>query len=112
MIGYLLGYVVKKIDLTKVDEVIVITDTIPLKRKREVIKGEIKHVLKELMPKGKKFRIMHHSSKSNICLQIADYCCWAIYRKWERQDERSYCKIKGGIYSEFEIFKKGEKIYY
>jgi hypothetical protein len=27
---------------------------------------------------------------SDPCLQVADYCTWAIQRKWERGDERSH----------------------
>ncbi|MCO5216902.1 MAG: DUF3800 domain-containing protein, partial [Thermomicrobiales bacterium] len=27
-------------------------------------------------------------------LQVADYCCWAIQRKWERNDTRSYDLIQ------------------
>jgi hypothetical protein len=38
------------------------------------------------------------------CLQVADYCCWAIQRKWERGDERSHGLIKHMIKTEFNIF--------
>lgn len=112
MVGYLIKYIIQNIDISRYEEVIVFTDTIPLNRKRRAIEGETKKVLKELMPKEKVFQVMHHSSGSNICLQIVDYCCWAIFRKWERNDERSYVLIQDGLYSEFEIFKIGTRFYY
>src|SRR5690625_7455689 len=63
--------------------------------------------LKKWMPEDALFRIMHHSSKSNICLQIIDYCCWAIVRNWERDVSESYELVEEGLQSEFEIFKTG-----
>src|SRR5271156_2186882 len=46
------------------------------------------------------------------CLQLADYCTWAIQRKWERGDARSYDLIKSRITYEFELWKKGTTHYY
>lgn len=37
---------------------------------------------------------------SDPCLQVADYCSWALKRKWEDQDARSYNLIKDKIRSE------------
>ena len=46
------------------------------------------------------------------CLQIADYCCWAIQRKWESGDDRSYVLIKDKIQSDFNAFARGKTVYY
>ena len=46
------------------------------------------------------------------CLQIADYCAWAIQRKWEINDERSYDLIKDRITREYDIWNRGDKHYY
>ncbi|MEQ9309514.1 MAG: DUF3800 domain-containing protein [Balneolaceae bacterium] len=112
MVGYLLRFVLGKHDLSKYSQVIVVTDTIPLNRKRRAIEGKTKEVLKDCISKGMSFRIMHHNSKSNMCLQIIDYCCWAIFKKWERDDDRSYKLIQEGIKSEFPIFRNGKIKYY
>lgn len=45
-------------------------------------------------------------------LQIADYCSWAIQRKWERNDDRSYALVQDKIYSEFDVFSGGTTQYY
>lgn len=46
------------------------------------------------------------------CLQIADYCAWAIQRKWERGDTRSYDLISEKIVSEYNLFRTGTTHYY
>jgi hypothetical protein len=43
------------------------------------------------------------------CLQVADYCTWAIQRKWERNDARSYNLIKDRISYEYELWERGTK---
>ena len=36
---------------------------------------------------------MHHSSRSHFGLQVADYCCWAVFRKWEQGDTTHFDRI-------------------
>jgi hypothetical protein len=112
MIGYLLRYVLNPKNLRDFAEVIVITDSIPFSRKREAIEKAVKQTLSRMLPTGTKYRILHHASKSCAGLQVADYCNWAIFRKWERGDLRSYDLIQSGIQSEFDIFKSGHRYYY
>jgi len=112
MLGYLLRYVINGIQLAGVAEVVIFTDRIPIKRKREAIVKAIKTTIAPMIPTGTKYRILHHDSKSNFDLQIADYCNWAIYRKWSRGDFRSYNLISKAIRSEFDIFSAGTTYYY
>jgi hypothetical protein len=55
-----------------------------------------------------KFFIYFHATKADLNCQIADYCGWAIARKWEKRDTRSYELIKHHIKSEFDIFAVGD----
>ena len=112
MIGYLIKFVLQSSDLSGISEVIIVTDSIPLQKKRKAIEKAIKMTLRAELPSAVSFRVMHHASKSCIGLQIADYCNWAIFRKWERADTRSYDLIKHGIRSEFDIFRNGTRRYY
>lgn len=112
MLGHLLQYVINGHDLKKYKKVIVFTDTIPVQRKRKAIEKTIKKTLSQKLPVGVTYLIYHHSSKSNVYLQIADYCNWAIFRKWEIKDDRSYKIIQSIIQSEFDIFRMGTKYYY
>jgi hypothetical protein len=112
MLGYLLTYVVNGYDLNEFERVIVLTDTIPVQRKRKAIEKAVKIFLANVLPSGVSYSICHHASKSNYDLQIADYCNWAVYRKWESGDVRLYGVIKRVVRSEFDIFQSGARYYY
>lgn len=58
------------------------------------------------------FSIFFRSNKSDLNCQIADYCGWAIFIKWERDERRSYDLICNRLKSEFEIFRLGEVHHY
>ena len=51
-------------------------------------------------------------SASEPCLQAADYCAWAIQRKWEMGDTRSYGVIANKIATEFDLWRTGASYYY
>lgn len=48
-------------------------------------------------------RAAYWSAASEPCLQVADYCSWAVQRKWERNDLRSYDLIRDKIASEVHV---------
>ena len=52
------------------------------------------------------------AAASEPCLQVADYCAWAIQRKWEGGDDRSYVLIEDKVVSQFQPFKHGSTTYY
>jgi hypothetical protein len=112
MLGYLLRFIVEKHDLKLFREVIVFTDRLPLRKKHNAIEKAVKVTLAGLLPATARYRLLHHDSKSNFDLQIADYCTWAVYRKWNTGDERSYEHIKPAVRSEFDIFRTGTHLYY
>lgn len=90
MLGYLLKYVVPGLE-NDVDDIIIITDRVPVDKKRRAIEKGVRLALADMLPQGeRKYKILHHASRSHYGLQIADYCCWAIYRKWQR-NETKYC---------------------
>lgn len=99
MLGSLISHIIKQNNIIEYNEIVVITDNLPQNKKREAIEKSIKMILsKVLIPVP--YRIYHHASKSHYGLQIADYCNWAIFRKWERGDVSYYTKIQSSIYSE------------
>ncbi|MGB6087263.1 DUF3800 domain-containing protein [Parvibaculum sp.] len=65
-------------------------------------------------------QVTHHNnwtlsfppSSTDPCLQAADYCAWAIQRKWEYGDPRSYDLIKDKIATEFNLWARGSVFYY
>jgi len=113
ILDYLIKHIIKNTDLQEINKIIVITDKLPLSKKRKTVEKSIKQNLAEaLKPIGIKYRIFHHSSKTHFGLQIADYCNWAILRKWERKEDLYYNKIKDLIKSEFDIFEWEKDFYY
>ena len=112
MLGYLIRFILDQYDLSQYGEVIVFTDIIPVGRKNMAVKGAVKVTLASMINKKAKYRLVHHHSKSNYDLQIADYYSWAIFRKWERGDMRSYDLIKSVVRSEYDIFRTGNSHYY
>jgi hypothetical protein len=112
MLGYLLKFVLPKEIQAGADEVIVITDTIPVQKKRQAIEKAIQQALAKMLPEGMRYRILHHASRSHYGLQVADYCCWAVFRKWQRLETEHYQRIRAAVGSEFDIFRTGTRYYY
>lgn len=113
MFTYLIKYVIQNTNLSNINKIIIFTDRLPLKKKKNAIEKGIKEILSELLTASKiPYTILHHSSKSNYDLQLTDYCNWAVYRKWDRMDLRSYDLIKKYIRSEVDIFKAKTTSYY
>ncbi len=112
MVGYVLRYVLSQFTLANYKEVLVFTDSMPVEKLKNAMQKAIKETLAEMLPKTARYRLFHHASKACIDLQIVDYCNWAIYRKHDRNDERSFSKIAKAVKSEFKIFETGNKKYY
>ncbi len=105
---YLLQYIFNRHN--DVDKVIIYTDTLP-SGKKEAIEKSLKVNIRGLLGRNE-FHIYHHTSYSNFGLQAIDYYLWAVFRRWERSDLRSYQYISQSIKSEFDVFRKGASFYY
>lgn len=113
LLGYFLRHILLGTDLDAYKEVLVFTDKLPAgKNKKQPFEKIVKETLSRMLPPSVKYRLLHHDSQSCMDLQIADYCTWAIYRKLDRGDIRSYDLIKSAIRKEFDLFLKGKKHYY
>jgi hypothetical protein len=67
---------------------------------QQVIRGDIR------------WRTNFCRSIADPCLQAADYCTWAIQKKWERGDTRSYDLIKNKINHEPDMWAHGNVHHY
>ena len=81
-------------------EVIVITDTIPLMRRRQAIERATRTTLSRHLPAGVRYRLLHHQSRPHYGLQIADCCSWAVYRKWQTGENLWFDLLQPAIRSE------------
>ncbi|MCF8242978.1 MAG: DUF3800 domain-containing protein [Melioribacteraceae bacterium] len=97
----------------KFSKIFIITDEIPVKRKKKDVEKAIKsYVSRWIKDSVREYKIFHYSSKSDINLQIVDYFNWSIFRKWERNKLENYDLIKEAIASEFDVFWSGVNKYY
>jgi hypothetical protein len=92
-------------------EVHVTAASVGTKKKQMTFTDAIRDVLKQTEGK-RKVRFNVWPCGTDPCLQLADYCTWAIQRKWELGDERSYGLIEDRITYEFPLFRRGTKEYY
>lgn len=93
------------------DELFVVGASLGVKKKRAVMHTAVQDVIRQVSPTTN-FRTASWNAHSEPCLQVADYCCWALSRKWEKGDDRSYALIQHKIRSEFDVFRSGRRLYY
>ena len=86
--------------------VVVITDTIPVNKKRKAVEKSIQGAVARNQLPGLRYRILHHKSRSHYRLQVTDYWCWASFRKWEMEDSTWYDRIKLAVRRESNVYPK------
>jgi hypothetical protein len=97
----------------RVQQLHIIVDTPPDPRQKKALKAALRAKADEVLdPAGITHTIDHHNSAAHTLLQVADYCAWAIYRKWQTGDRRFYDLIRPRIVNEYDIFAKGDRNYY
>lgn len=107
--GYVLKYIFKAYSFSKIS---IFVSGIPINDHKATFK---KAVVQQIENNGvrKPFTISYPPADSICMLQVVDYINWAIYRKWEKEDLRSYCLIQKFMGApELDLCKKGDTIYY
>ena len=85
---------------------------IPVNKKRQAVEKAVWTTLARMLSPGMNYRILHHQSRSHYGLQVADYCCWAIFRKWQTGERTWYDRIKPAIRRELDLFHTQSTYYY
>ena len=93
------------------DELLVTAASIGSKKERMTFCSELDDVVTQTI-KVARWAVDFRPSHCDPCLQVADYCAWAIQRKWERGDTRSYNLIKHMITREYDLWERGTKLHY
>lgn len=93
------------------DQIHAINSSIGNARAREKLLFDMRDVLRQTALL-RACRADVFDAHSDPCIVVADYCCWAIQRKWERGDDRSHRIIARNIASEFDIFESEPIQYY
>lgn len=103
-------YVAPKI-VTRGDRLFVAAASLGTKKKRGTFHAAVDDVVHQAAP-CRSHRVAFWPADSDPCLQVADYCTWAIQRFWERGDDRSRALIQSKIKSEFDVWQRGRTFYY
>lgn len=92
-------------------ELLVVGASLGTRKRRGLFHAAVDDVVRQVSPTIE-FRVASWDGASDPCLQVADYCAWAIQRKWESGDERSYALVRPKIVTEFASFASGTATYY
>jgi len=98
-------------EIGKDAETLITTASIGTKKERKSFEEPIADVMRQTIT-PKKWRTDFCPAAADPCLQVADYCAWAIQRKWERADDRSYVLIKNRITYEYDLWARGTQHFY
>lgn len=93
------------------DELQITAATIATKKKQGAFTSAVHDVVQQHLPRDQ-WRAFFGQAGTDPCLQVADYCTWAVQRKWERGCTLSYDLIKDRITYEYDLFGRGNKLHY
>jgi hypothetical protein len=93
--------------------VLVYTDTLPMTKHRRAVEATIKVACRSDLG-GTPFQSLHHKRQSNNWIQVADYCSWSVFRKWEGGDLRTYDQLRLRLATaELNVMARGDgTVYY
>ncbi|MFZ1965247.1 MAG: DUF3800 domain-containing protein [Roseiarcus sp.] len=99
--------------LNKLTELHLTVASIGTKRKKLEFEDAVKDVISQKIT-NKPLRVSFWPCQSDPCLWVADYCTWAIQRKYESggRDVRSYNLIRNKITYEYDLWAHGTIHYY
>lgn len=92
-------------------EALIIAAALGTRRGQAVYTAAVNDVLQQTVQR-QQWKTFFPRAVADPCLQVADYCAWAIQRKWERNDSRSYDVISGKVHSEYDLWRTGGTHYY
>lgn len=93
------------------DQMLVVSAALGTRRKRSTMHAAVQDAVRDASP-ATEVRVASWDAQSDPCLQVADYCCWAIRRKWEMGDVRSYALISEKIGIEREAWAERTVLHY
>jgi len=105
MLGQLLTVVMNGEPVKQAERLVVITDRIPVQKQRRAVEKAVKQTLARILPAEVTYNLLHHPSCSHYGLQVADYCNWAVLRKWQKDERFYYEKLRSSLVNELDIFR-------
>ena len=98
-------------------EALIIPASIGTQRKKAAFKNAVNEVVEQVVNQkltsdNFSWKLFFPQSISDPCLQIADYCAWAIQRKWARGKRGYYEIIQDKISTEYDLWGRITRTYY
>lgn len=112
LLRILLRWIFRNHNGSGVEHINIWTARIGVRKKKNIFESTVKTYLGNDLDITIPYRLLLHASAAHPMLQVADYCCWAIAKKWKDGDLRSYEKIKSAVRTEFDAFRWGKTVYY
>lgn len=72
---------------------VIITDSLPVQKKRRAVEKALKQGLAARLPQATRYHLLHQSSISHLGLQVADYCNWAIFRRFQQGEQHYFDRL-------------------
>jgi Protein of unknown function (DUF3800) len=94
------------------DELLVVAASIGTKRRRNAFKDAVESVVRQCTDVRVPRQVAFWPVEAEPCLQVADYCVWAVGRAWEKGDDRAKSQIAGKVRTEWDYFQWGSIFYY
>lgn len=85
------------------DELLVVASALMIRGRKKAVHDAVKEVVQQVSTAS----VSHTAftkTETDPCLQAADYLTWAVQRKYELDDPRSYELIKHHVHSEYSPF--------
>ncbi len=95
---------------THQDRLLVVAASLGTKKTRALFNEAVKDVVRQVSPA--RHRVAFWTAESDPCIQIADYCCWAIQRSWEMGDRHFLDLLGSKVVTNKDIFEPGSTFYY
>lgn len=93
-------------------ETLVVAASVGTYSRRASFRDALRVVADQLGSPRQALRTAHWQAASDPCLQVADYCSWAMQRKWEQGDDRAFRLIEPLVATEFDLFARGNTYHY
>jgi hypothetical protein len=97
--------------LGSADKLLITAAALGHNKVRAAFKNAVNNTVQQILPRDR-WEVVFMDSAMEPLLWAADYCAWAIQRKWEKNDDRSHKLIAHCIRSEYDLWETGETHYY
>ncbi len=83
------------------------------RKTKAAFKAAVNETIQQVLSRDR-WEVAFHESAKDPLLWVADYCAWAIQKKWESNGEerRSFDLIQKKVATEFDLFKPGGEHFY